>query len=74
MIAFGIGLPGHEKDAPGTEFHTEPATFAAFVDDVNNPAGDFDSILIKGLSPVFQNASLMPNDHGSRSVSPVGFN
>jgi hypothetical protein len=74
MITFGIGLFGHEKDALGTEFHTEPATFAAFTDDVNDPAGDFDSILIKGLSPIFHNSSLMPNARGSRSVSPVDFN
>ncbi len=74
MITFGIGLLGHEKDALGTEFHTEPATFAAFIDDVNDPDGDFDSILIKGLSPIFHNSSLMPNDRGSRSVSPVDFN
>ena len=74
MIPFGIGLFGHEKDAPGTEFNTEPAAFASFIDDVNNPAGNFDSILIKGLSPILHNSSLMPNDRGSRSVSPDGFN
>lgn len=74
MITFGIGLLGHEKDAPGTKFHTEPAAFAAFIDDVNYPDRDFDSILIKGLSPIFHNSSLMPNARGSRSVSPVDFN
>ena len=68
MIAFGIGLLGHEENALGTEFYAEPATFAAFMEDVNDPAGDFDSIRIKGLSPVFQNASLKPNNRGSRSV------
>ena len=73
MITFGIGLFGHEKDVQGTEFHTEPATFAAFIDDVNYPAGNFDSILIKGLSPIFHNSSLMPNARGSRLVSPVYF-
>ncbi len=52
MIAFGVCALGHEQYALGTEFNAKAATFASFLDDVNDTVWYLDAISIQGLSPV----------------------
>jgi len=58
MIAFGVGAGRHNQDATGAEFDTETASFAAFLDDVNNTAGYPIVAPVERGSPVFHSSLL----------------
>jgi hypothetical protein len=46
VIALGIRALGHDKHALGTEFDTEAASFAPFLDDLNDAMGHPDAVSI----------------------------
>jgi hypothetical protein len=52
MVAFGVGALRHNKHTLGTELNTETASFASFLDDVDDAVGYLDAIPIQGLSPI----------------------
>jgi hypothetical protein len=52
MVAFRIGAFGHDQHTLRAELDAESASFASFLDDVNNAMGYLDAVPIQGLSPI----------------------
>jgi hypothetical protein len=68
MIAFGVGAGRHNQNAAGAEFDTETASFAAFLDDVNDTAGHLVVAPVERGSPVFHSSLLTGIGLKSESV------
>jgi hypothetical protein len=46
MVALGVGSLGHDQHALRAELDAETASFAAFLDDVNDAMGHLDAVPI----------------------------
>jgi len=60
MVAFGVGLFGHDQCALRAELDTKTASFAPFLDDVNDAVGNLDAVSIQRLSPKCHGPSSIP--------------
>ena len=60
MVASGVGALRHDKHILGAELNAETASFASFLNDVDDAVGHLDAVPIKRLSPI---------NHGSSSIS-----
>lgn len=52
MVAFRIGLLGHDKHTLGAELDAEPASLASFFDNMYDAMRDLDAVSIQWLSPI----------------------
>jgi hypothetical protein len=52
MVAFRVGVLGHDERALGAELDAKAASFTPFLDDVNDAMRYLDAISIQGLSPI----------------------
>ena len=60
MVALGVGALGHDQHALGAELDAEAASFAPFLDDVDDAVGHLDAVAIQGLSPIGHGPSSIP--------------
>jgi hypothetical protein len=60
MVAFGVGVLGHDQCALGAELDTETASLAPLLDDVNDAVGYLDAVSIQRLSPKCHGPSSIP--------------
>jgi hypothetical protein len=51
MVAFGVGLFGHDQCALRAELDTKTASLASFFNDVDDAEGNLDAFSIQRLSP-----------------------
>jgi hypothetical protein len=52
MVAFGVGLLGHDEHLLWAELDAKAASFAPFIDDMHDAKGHLDALSIKRLSPI----------------------
>ncbi len=60
VVASGVGVFRYDKYIPGAELNAETASFASFLNDVDDAVGHLDAVPIKRLSPI---------NHDSSSIS-----
>jgi hypothetical protein len=60
MVALGIALLGHDQHLERAELDTKAASFASFLDDVDDALGDPDATAIQRLSPISHSPSSIP--------------
>jgi hypothetical protein len=63
MVAFRVGALGHDQHTLGAELNAESASFAPFLDDVNNAVRHLNAVSIQGLSPVGHRSSSFSIPH-----------
>jgi hypothetical protein len=60
MIAFGVGVLRHDQHILGAEFNAKAASFAPFLDDMDDTVGHLDAVPVQGLSPIRHSPSSIP--------------
>jgi hypothetical protein len=63
VVTLRIGALGHDQHTLGAELNAEAASFAPFVDDVNNAMRHLNAVSIQGLSPVGHRSSSFSVPH-----------
>jgi hypothetical protein len=61
MVALRVGALGHDEYHLGAEFNAKAASFASFLDDVNDTVWYLDAVSIQGLSPVCHDPPSIPH-------------
>jgi hypothetical protein len=57
VVPFAVRMLGHDQDALGAELDAKTATFAPFLNDMNDATGHLDAVSIQGLSPISHSPS-----------------
>jgi hypothetical protein len=60
MVAFGVGVLGHDQSALRAELDTKAASLAPFLNDVDDAVGHLDAVSIQRLSPKCHDPSSIP--------------
>jgi hypothetical protein len=52
VVALGVRIFGHDEHTLGAKLDAESASFASFLDDVNDTMWYLDAVSVQGLSPI----------------------